>query len=241
MVEYAYDLSPRQSSRIIEQSILNQSSVWAETIQQSYPHAVHGTLRKAGDDTIIIHLREENMDVSLTTGQYYQLVISLEDVRYLTVSDLLEVQQGEEGRIMRFSKPKNLQVMQRRSRRRMEPDNSTPVYISWQQDELNSSNSDKTPAFGQIKEISAHGISVRVASPLNESLFIGDEVYLRFTPNVREGELFTPASICHKELDEQKSELILGLQFIRSKENVDFNIRLNQFLKNQKKISTKDI
>jgi len=231
MAGYAYDLGPRQSSRIIEQAIRQHANVWAETIEQSQPRAFSGYMISGTAEMITIQLNVPCQDTfSPLMGQYYQLIISTSDTRYLTVCDLLEVQVRDESLFLVFSRPKNLQVMQRRCYCRHIPGQSIAVYLSWQKQDSDGETMVNTPALGQIKDLSLHGMSIRVPEKLDNHLFIGDTVYVRFSLNVREAEYFTSAQICYKELRHEQSELILGLQFLTAEENGEFQTRLRTAL-----------
>jgi hypothetical protein len=230
MVGYAYDLGPRQSARIIEQSARQRATVWAETIEQSQPRAFNGCLLYSTAETIVLQLNPPGPDsVAPVPGQYYQILISLGDSRYLTVCDLLEIQPPPNQGFLVFSRPKSLQVLQRRHHHRQLSGPAFPVYISWQTgDELEKAP--HTPALGQVRDLSLYGLSARVPENLNNHLFIGDTVYLRFSLNVREPEYFTSATLCHKELIKNSPELIIGLQFSPAEENGDFSKRLQAAL-----------
>lgn len=232
MVGYAYDVGPRQSARVIEQAARQHAGVWAETIEQSQPRAFSGSIISCNADVIMLQMNSLGHDTyTPIAGQYFQVLISVGETRYLTVSDLLEVQTRVDGVVLMFSRPKNLQVMQRRRYHRHIPGQAFPVYISWQEDEGETAGqANNTPALGQMKDLSLHGMSVRVPENLDNHLFIGDLVYLRFSLSVRETEYFSSATICHKELLRDRSELVLGLQFVNSEQNPDFVARLKSIL-----------
>jgi len=230
MVGYAYDLGSRQADRVIEQAVRSRANVWAETIDQSQPRGISGYLISCNSEVITIQLNSTGLD-SFTpiTGQYYQILISLSETRYLTVSDLLEIQKKVDCVILVFSRPKNMQVLQRRKFHRHVPGQAFPVYLSWEENEELGKKA-QTPALGQIKDLSMHGMCVRVPDHLDNHLFIGDMVYLRFSINVRDQELFTSATICHKEFFKDQAEMVLGLQFVGNEQNDDFHTRLRTAL-----------
>ncbi len=230
MVGYAYDLGPRQSARIIEQSVRQRAAVWAETIEQSRPRAFSGNLFSSTPENLSLQLNLAGQDGFVPVpGQYYQILISLGETRYLTVSDLIETQKLPDGCLLVFTRPKNLQVMQRRHHHRHIPGQAFPVYISWKIGD-NPEKMTNTPALGQVQNLSLYGMSARLPGNLNDHLFIGDTVYLRFSLNVRDPEYFTTAAICHKELQKDQSELFIGLQFSNSEENGNFTDRLRAAL-----------
>lgn len=232
MAGYAYDLGPRQSDRIIEQSVQQRASVWAETIDQSQPRALSGFLLSCNPEILTLQVNTTGLDTyTPVAGQYYQLLITLDETRYLAVSDLLEVQKRVEGILLLFSRPKDLQVMQRRRFHRYIPGQAFSVHVSWQENPaLEGEKKAATPALGQIKDLSFCGMSLRMPSHLNDHLFIGDMVYLRFSLNVREPEFFTAATVCHKELRKEPAELIMGLQFVPAEQSPQFQSRLQAAL-----------
>jgi hypothetical protein len=244
MVGFAYDLGPRQSSRVIEQSVRQKCSVWTETIEQAQPRAFVGFLIAGNSEVITLQLNGPIMDsYAPSTGQYYQLLITMGENRYLTVSDLLEVQPCTEGMMLIFTRPKNLQVMQRRHYHRYIPGQSFPVYISWtkqdhslaedeplEKDAKNSPPPQHSPALGQMRDISQQGISIRVPDTLDHHLFIGDSVTVRFSISVQEPEFCLESMICHKDLTPAHKELILGMEFMKLDENKELMNRLHHTL-----------
>lgn len=201
----------------------SHATVWAETIDQSDIQSFSGQMGLVDKEALWIDVSSTQPDLSnLLPGQYYQLIISLDESRYLTVTDLLDVQGTDAGSALVFTRPKGLQVMQRRRFVRCMPGHSHPVHLSWR-----SVGQDKpTVVLAQISDLSLHGISVRVADAHDSSLFIGDTINVRFTLSVREPEFCTGAIICHKELTKESSELTVGLQFATSDEDDLFQSRL---------------
>ncbi|MFA5863454.1 MAG: PilZ domain-containing protein [Phycisphaerae bacterium] len=232
MVGYAYDLGPRQSARVIEQAVRQRATVWAETIEQIQPRAFSGSLVSCNSEVILLHLASQGQaSFKPLAGQYYQILISLGETRYLTVCDLLEVQTRTEGLTVIFNRPKTIQVMQRRRFHRHVPGQAFAVYISWQETHENEkAKVNATPALGKVRDLSMHGMSVQVQESLDNCLFIGDLVYIRFSLNVRDPEFFTSATVCHKEVRKEQSELIIGLQFVNTEQTSDFQTRLRTAL-----------
>jgi c-di-GMP-binding flagellar brake protein YcgR len=232
MAGYAYDLGPRQSTRIIEQSIRQHATIWAEPIEEMQSRTFSGYFITANPEMIAFNLATTNPEeIAPVIGQYYQLLINLGETRYLAVSDILDVQQQNDGLMLIFSRPKQLQVMQRRHFHRHVPTQSLPVYLSWQEvaDE-NEKEIITTPVLGQIGDISIDGMAVRLPQNLDNHLFIGDTVYARFSLSVRDPEYLASASVSHKEPDRDRGELIIGLQFNDTTENGEFKTRLRNAL-----------
>jgi hypothetical protein len=206
------------------------ATIWAETLDQSNPRSFSGTLVASTPEIIALRLNTSDQNgYTPLSGQYYQLLIALGETRYLTVCDLQDLQTSKDGPILVFSRPQSVQVMQRRRYHRYVPGQAFPVFISWQ--ELDGEVNDvKTPALGQVCDLSRRGMSLQVPEALDRHLFIGDTVYVRFSLNVRDPEYFTSATLSHKELKKEKSELIIGLQFINTEENNEFQTRLQTVL-----------
>lgn len=232
MTGYAYDLGPRQSSRIIEQSIRQHAGVWAEPIEDIQSRTFSGYFITANPDMIAFNLTTLTPDDAMPViGQYYQLLINLGETRYLAVSDILEAQAQKDGLMLIFTRPKCLQVMQRRHFHRHSPSQAFPVYLSWQEIAIeNEKDQITTPVLGQINDISMGGMSLRLPQNLDNHLFIGDTVYARFSLNVRDPEYLTSANVCHKEINRERTELVIGLQFLDNEENGDFQTRLRNSL-----------
>jgi c-di-GMP-binding flagellar brake protein YcgR len=235
MTGYAYDLAQHKSSRIIEQAARLKAIIWAETLEQPQPRSFSGILVKTDTETLHLQLNQPTLDgTTPMVGQYYQLIISMNDTRYLTVCDLREIQTENSNTFLIFSRPQSLQIMQRRHFHRLTPSQSFPAYVSWQEPEGEGEETKKdnikTPVLGQVRNLSSCGMSIQVSETLDMHLFIGDTVYVRFSLNVRDPEFFTSASICYKELHMEKSELIIGLQFTNTEENGEFQTRLREAL-----------
>jgi len=235
MAGYAYELGQHKSSRLIEQASRLKAIVWAETLEQSQPRSFSGILVKTDKETIHLQMNQPAIEgKSPVVGQYYQLIISIHESRYLAVCDLKEVQTEDRTILLIFSRPVTLQVMQRRHFHRIIPSQSIPAYISWQATEDGpgevKQDDVKTPVLGQVRNLSQYGMSIQVPSNLDMHLFIGDTVYVRFSMNVREPEYFTSATVCYKELNTEKSELIIGLQFSDMEENGEFHTRLRDVI-----------
>ena len=233
MAGYAYDMGPRQSSRIIEQSIRQHACIWAEPIEDVQAQTVSGYFITANPDMIAFNLTTSTPDELMPViGQYYQLLIHLGDMRYLAVADILDVQPQNDGLMLIFTRPKTIQVMQRRRYHRHIPSQSFPVYLSWQEIADETENEIiTTPVLGQINDISIDGMGIKLPENLNNHLFIGDTVYVRFSLNVRDPEYLTSAGVSHKELRRERSELLIGLQFLDTEENGEFRTRLrNSFM-----------
>ncbi len=236
MVGYAYDIGPRKSQRILAQAIRQGAMVWAQTIDQTNSQAVKGRLCEAENDSDAIWIELDVPVYNLETmiGRYYQLIINLTEARYLTVSDLIDIHQSSDKTIFIFTRPENIQVMQRRRFRREVPESSIPVYISWQETSANHNSEIKTPAVGKIANISRLGMSIKTNAELDKYLFVGDTIHIRFAFSVKEPELFTSAVICHKELLTKAEELLMGVQFMQNNQSRDFTERLQQNLSKYK-------
>jgi c-di-GMP-binding flagellar brake protein YcgR len=139
------------------------------------------------------------------------------------------MQKQDDDLVLTFSRPQTVQIMQRRHFHRYTPGQSFPVFVSWQEIEGESSDI-KTPALGQVRDLSLQGMSIQVPENLDQHLFIGDTVYVRFSLNVRDPEYFTSATICHKDFNKDKLELVIGLQFLDTEENGEFQTRLRSVL-----------
>ncbi len=238
MVNYAYDISPKQSARVIGHSVKLKSTIWVEPIEPTqFKKGLSTQIVSSDNTTITLLILRPDTEITFKSGEYYHLIFSLGEERYLGVSDFQLSKEEGDKKYLIFTRPKTLQVMQRRKYRRVKPAVSIPVYISWEQNEQSTAH--KTPAFGQVIEISTHGMSMKTSQTIDNYVFIGDTIYIRFNLSVHEPTYFTPATICHKRLNKEKSELILGLQFILSEENTDFLKRLSNALSKYSDVSSR--
>lgn len=227
MVDYAHELGPKRSSRVLEQAMRMSSAVWAETIDESQPRSIAGRVAEVDDEVLIVQVDPEQGDVGdLLAGRYYQLVMNVGENRYLAVCDLVDAESRQEAMKLVFSRPHSLQVMQRRSFARTVPNHALSVRISWQQ----RNEETDAPALGQICDLSISGMSVRMPDAFDSVLFVGDTVDLRFRLDANDPEFTIEAVIRHKELLRDRGDLLLGIEFVGGDENDAFRCKLSAAL-----------
>jgi c-di-GMP-binding flagellar brake protein YcgR len=232
MVSYSYELGEKQSARVLAQAVRMRSPVWAEAITQATARSVTGFLSHLDSQILQLDIQGDHATAAETLpGQYYQMVINLSDSRYMTVADLLETQEAGSSQTLIFARPASLQVLQRRRLARWMPGKAQPVYISWE-----GPNGQMTaPSMGQLNDLSLGGLSVRLPDTADGCLFIGERVSVRFSLSTRQAEFATWATVCHKHVDADHSEVILGMQFVPEEgdKGQDFDERLRTALQQQ--------
>lgn len=232
MVSYSYELGEKQSARVLAQAVRMRSPVWAEAITQTTSRSLTGFLSHLDSQILQFDVQGDRATREETLpGQYYQMVINLSDSRYMTVADLIEVQESSSSQTLIFARPISLQVLQRRRLARWTPGKAQPVYMSWEGPDGQMT----APSMGQLSDLSLGGLSVRLPDTVDGCLFIGERVSVRFSLSTRQAEFATWATVCHKHVDVDHNEVIVGMQFIpeEGEKGHDFEDRLRTALQQQ--------
>jgi len=235
-MSYAIDLTPRQSSRILEQALRHKAGVTLEprifNEDETLTGQIEAILPSAGaansPSAVVIAVQAPPVvsDVSQfashpTTIQELNLLVGtccdaglrLGDARYLFDGDVIRVEHAHEPPVMArifLTRPDTLQVMQRRRFSRFRPARSTQVELRWQKD---AESLHGTIAW--LCNISPDGLACRVERRIGEQLWIGDRVTAEFT--VAPGELnhyVIDSFLCSKTPGGTEDKMILGLQFV---------------------------
>jgi hypothetical protein len=233
-MEFAIDLSPRQSARTIEQAtrktaeIVVEPRVWpAERIFicRLHPRPVDCTIDK---DLSLLTLMprldepfcpsgdlEPNADLPWDEliGTYCDAAIRMDNQRYLIEADVIYVERisPRSGDVRIYmSQPEQVQVAQRRRFRRIHLAQSTPVKLYWYgQHQL------ARTAVAWLCNLSADGIACRADVKLTDDLWIGDELHASFSLGTDDAERYEmDAVLCNKVPAGSEGKVVLGMQFI---------------------------
>lgn len=231
MTSYSYELPAKQSSRVLEQAIRTRSPVWVETVNDPQPQSLTGSLVEADAEVVVLAVSSLSPMTKppALAGQYCQLMISVSDTRYLAMCDLVQSEDRPDGPAMVFSRPRHVQVLQRRQWVRRVLGRACPVTISWE----DAAGRPVTPTQGQMCDLSLHGLAMRVPEQLDRYLFIGDRVHVRFSLSACEEEYVTRASVSHKERDKGRSDLVVGVEFASEAQDQVFQSRLAEALRDR--------
>jgi hypothetical protein len=232
---YAIDLSPRQSSRTLEQAVRHHAEILV------YPRLL------AASDPIVSRLisietpigwqsrrpclvleayngipipqpdpaggEPEAGAIESLIGSYCDVTMQLGENRYLFCTDVVAVQgpssPGVRPRIY-LARPETLQVAQRRRAWRFRPAQSSRVEMTW----INAENS-KTEGIGWLCNVSSEGLACRTENNVAEQLGIGEQIGLAFALTPGDPERFVmDAVLCNKTPAGTEGTMILGLQFL---------------------------
>jgi len=224
MNSYAFDLTNRQSSRVLEQAARARSQVYLEPADAAEGVTLSGWLIEATSEVLVIHLApEHSSDRKPICGQYYQAIISVHQNRYLASTSIVELEARQEGPVLIVSRPSTVQVLQRRKYERMRLGQSVPICLAWKDPD---GGMHSTPAMGQIQDIHLEGMGMKLPLEVEPHLFIGEIVHVRFSLNARQPDFDVAATICHKHIDAKRAQVIVGLQF-----ELDASSQARQFQK----------
>lgn len=232
---YALDLSPRQTARTLEQAIRHRALVFIEPRTWTGGEVVAGRLEpsegRSGPGGVLIILPGEPPLASeiehgrlpapltpeliertrLLVGTYADVSIQLGENRYLFSSDVVRVETvpGVLGARMEMSRPKTVQVAQRRRSWRFRPARSSQIDLRWGQGQA--------PGYAAawLCNISADGMACRCHGRVGEQLWIGDELTAEFTLTPEDPRRYVmDAVLCSKTPAGSPDKLILGLEFL---------------------------
>lgn len=229
MTGYAFDLNERQSNRVLEQAARARAQVYLEVSDAQEQGPLTGCITKA-NDVLTIQLDEESESQHRPIcGQYYQVVMGIHHQRYMMVCSVVELEFRQSGAMLILARPKTVQVLQRRKFYRLQPGQMVPVYVTWKDSD---GTMHSAPTLGQLQDIHPEGMGVKLPMELDQDLFIGEIVHIRFSINAREPDFEIVATICHKKVRKERNELFIGLQFEldHSEESQRFSQRLQQVL-----------
>lgn len=234
-MSYAIDLTPRQSSRILEQALRHKAGVTLEPRIFNEDEALSGQIEAIipsggaanspsavviamhstpiSDVTQIASAPVTIQELNLLVGTCCDAALRLGDAKYLFDGDVIRVQPAHEPPVIArvfLTRPETLQVMQRRRFSRFRPARSTQVELRWQKD---AESLHGTIAW--LCNISPDGLACRVERRIGEQLWIGDRITAEFT--VAPGELnhyVIESFLCSKTPGGTEDKMILGLQFV---------------------------
>jgi hypothetical protein len=232
-MSYAIDLSPRQSSRTLEQAVRHQARVvlqprvWPEEERLVCRIEAAETPRngRRGHAILVLKCLRSEQDAEdapprvqplekcqQLVGTYSDIVLKLGDARYLFSADVLEVAAvaGEDHARICITRPEILQSAQRRRYWRFRPARSAQVELRWSRDDGTMNG-----GVAWLCNVSAEGLACRTEARLSDQLCIGDEVKAEFALAPGDPHRFAlDAVICNKMPGGSEEKLVLGLQFM---------------------------
>jgi hypothetical protein len=238
---YAIDLSPRQTTRTLEQAVRHQAEtiiqprIWADDqalncrlINIETPKGwrsrrqclvlepVDETSEETQESLQQIH--PDEAQINSLIGTYCDISLQLGENRYLFCADVIAVlaahEESTSNRLF-LSRPEQIQVAQRRRFWRFRPAQSSRVDLSW-------TNSDETTGegIGWLCNVSADGLACRVGSKEADLLGIGEEIKLSFCLAPGDQKRFAiDAVLCSKMPAGTEGAMILGLQFLTNEDH----------------------
>jgi hypothetical protein len=201
------DLTPRQTSRVLEQALRNRAELEIEPRNTVDDQPLCGRLVGRERDLLRVDLpdRDPATPLSALVGAFCDVRSALSGDLYMFSTCVMDVSDASVPQSLLLAVPQTIQVANRRRFERRVP-------RGWAQAQLTGGPID-VPQAGAILSISPTGLACRVVHPqLDDLLLIGDEIRVSFRLPVHAESFELPATVCNKSLARDKSYLDIGLE-----------------------------
>lgn len=206
LMQYAIDISERQSQRVLEQSVRMQSQLLIEPV--GIPErTVLGFVASGDSDVLVAELTgPPHPWLRELVGRNAGVQLFQEE-RYLFNSKILTGPTWHEGEQITLRSPRVLQVMQRRRFWRAKLAPSSVVSLRW------SSSGRELHTNGPLLNVSSEGLACRLQSGAAQSIGIGGRVQAEFKVPQSAGAFCFQAVVrnCSPASDDS---WILGVEFV---------------------------
>lgn len=206
-MQMTFDLSQRQSSRVLEQALRTQAEFTIEPRSWGGEAALTGVLQSRQGKLLAIRIGTRNSTRPLNEliNSFCDICMMMTGDQYLFTSCVLDVSDAESG-LLYFSQPDVIHVANRRGFER------TNVHIASQVRICPSGQS--VASVGLMTNISPTGLACSVPGlELEESLCVGDNLRVIFELAGASGNFNLNAQVCDKRVRREKQQLELGLSF----------------------------
>lgn len=233
---YAIDLSPRQTSRTLEQAVRHHTRVTLrplareddvliicrfETIQPSKaakrPSLV--LVPQPSENNETLNPQEPQIgDFLDLVGTYCDVTVHLGENRFLFSSDIVNVTNcasSEERVEIYVSLPDTVQVAQRRRFWRFKPAHSAQIRFEWTDHEGQPTN-----GAGWLCNVSGDGLACRTSTQTADQIGIGEKITVNFALGEGRPDFYRlDAVLCNKTPAGSKNTIILGMQFMMGQDH----------------------
>jgi len=204
-MRFAYELNPRQSSRVFEQAVRSGVTIRLDPHYSSglEPFAVQ--LIDEDKSTLTFRILDEQAGAAegLVPGMYCQGQFSLGGVVYLFSTYIIDF--DEHAGWICTARPETIQILERRKFVRTRLASSSPVLLRWPERDKH--------AIADLLNIGGEGMAFRVPRRLADELLIGENIELEFDlPGLKRHFRFM-AIICNKTPASSEEKVIIGVQF----------------------------
>lgn len=233
---YAIDLSPRQTSRTLEQAVRHHTKVTLRPRARAdndliicQLEAIQPSKAAKRPSLVLVPQPSGNPKTEETdappiddfldlVGTYCDVTIHLGENRFLFSSDVVNVTgrgSSEERLEIYVSRPDTVQVAQRRRFWRFKPAHSAQIRFEW-------IDLDGRPANGTgwLCNVSGDGLACRTSTPTADQLGIGEKIIVNFALGEGQPDFYRlDAVLCNKTPAGSKNTVLLGIQFLTEQDH----------------------
>ncbi len=208
-MDYAIDLSLRQSARTLEQAVRYQATALLEPATWPTEEGLKGRLIGCDAATVRVEITEPPiMALNDLPGTYCDATIELGHDRFLFSEQVVTTELQNQRWHLDLARPSRLQVCERRRFWRVRLAESSSVRLQW------GEGSPPAAATGRLCNISGEGLACLAAAADVEGLLIGETALASFQLPGYEERFEIAAVLCNKTPTTDSDKLILGMQFL---------------------------
>lgn len=224
-MSFGYELSTRQTTRVLEQGLRRRAPVILEPRHEAVRSPLEGTLEQVLSSRMCVHVRGcPEATSALLPGLYCDGQLQIGEFRYLMTTHIVEATSCGDHVEVWLQRPETVMVVQRRRFRRADLADSVSVRLSW------DAQTADFPVVGMLCNLSAEGLACRVPHRQVEDLMIGDRADITFAlPRVAE-PLCLSGILCNKTPAGSPEMLILGFQICEDEGTAASRERLRAYL-----------
>lgn len=204
-MQFCYELTDRQSARVIEQAIREEVTIRLDPHYSSglEPFGVRLVAEEA--EHLMFRILEDQGDAGqgLMPGQYCQAQFSLAESVYLLSVYVVELKQAEQ--LLRTGRPKLVQILERRRFIRSGVAAPTTLTLRW----LTEDRQTTAPLFN----VGGGGLAFRVPKDVSDAIAIGDVLQVSFELPGLPRQFDLKINICNKTVASDEQSVIIGSQF----------------------------
>ncbi len=226
-MEYAIDLSARQSARTLEQAVRYQATVLIEPGLWPDANGLKGRLVALDAESLRAELTESTMlRPSNMVGSYCDVSLLLGRDRFLFSTHALDAERTGERWSVSLARPEKLRVYQRRRFWRVKLAESSRVRLRRDADH------EGDEIVGWLCNISGEGMACLVEADAAQRLHVGETIAASFALPGAGPAFDLDAVLCNKTPNAENEKMILGMQFLppASSGTTDAARRLSEFL-----------
>jgi hypothetical protein len=208
MMQPAFDLSPRQAARVLEQAVRTRTPLELEVRSLPQDSFIRGFLESRGGQALemVVESIPPGVWTASLTGAFCEASTRIFEHLYLFTTFILEVLEETRPLRLRLAGPEVVQVANRRRFERLYVPAAAQVHIE--------ARPQGREYVGLLADVSACGLSCSIAAPEHdEVLLVGDPLHVTFELPGFDEKFELPVVVCNKTLSRDQQLLTVGLEF----------------------------